>query len=116
MKPMDEAPKDGTEVLAWFPELGWQPAVFSPNDPNAAGGWSTGFDYYGSPPTCWVYLPPKPGAEPMDEFRLAFVNGARAMLDAIAYRSGDAYFNSYKDDVDLLSEAGVRVVLTGKGI
>ena len=57
-QPIETAPKDGTAVLAWFPELEQMVATYDKNDTaNSAGGWSVGFDYYGPKPTHWTPLP-----------------------------------------------------------
>jgi hypothetical protein len=60
---IDTAPRDGTSVLVWFPELGHMVASFNGHDAvNNAGGWSVGFDYYGPKPTHWMPLPPAPAS------------------------------------------------------
>lgn len=58
---MESAPKDGTVILAYFPELGQHVAWFDERDSvNNAGGWAIGQDYYGAMPTHWKPLGPDP--------------------------------------------------------
>ena len=50
-RPIAEAPKDGSELLVWFPKLGW-----------IKGGWSRlfGWNASGYIPTHFLPLPPAP--------------------------------------------------------
>lgn len=55
-QPIATAPKDGTGIIALFPELGQVVAYYSGDNVNSAGGWSIGQDYYGPAPTLWLPL------------------------------------------------------------
>ena len=57
------APKDGSNILAWFPDHGWMSASYCDyDDANNACGWAIGFDNYGPPPSHWMPLPEPPNA------------------------------------------------------
>lgn len=60
-QPIETAPKDGSNILAFFPDLGQMVASYNKHDDvNNAGGWAVGFDNYGDPPTHWKPLGPDP--------------------------------------------------------
>jgi hypothetical protein len=59
-QPIGTAPKDGTEILLWFPELGWEKGLWNGDLVNSADGWSLQRDYYGPAPTHWDHLPKPP--------------------------------------------------------
>jgi hypothetical protein len=71
-QPIETAPTDGTNVLAWLPgcgmEIGLFGSLFGPDEKGGAYWFSTkgdGFLYHGEPvyPTHWMPLPPPPNTQ-----------------------------------------------------